>query len=277
MVKKLVLTVLVLVFLVEIYVLLKMLFFVKDYNVNGEDVLIGHAFYEIDGDTYTNSKEAFLEGYKNGLRIFEVDCILTKDDKVVLAHGWGEDDYMQEIPTEEEFLKTKILGKYTPMSFKDLLNLMEEYPDITIVTDSKYTNAEYVTKEFNYILEEARKLDKVNLLDRFIIQIYNEEMYDTLQGIYPFKNIIFTLYKRWEGDIEEFKTICDWSNKHNIKTITMWDFLCTDEILNIAKEYNLNICVHTENDINSAVNFLNNGVYAIYTDNIKANDIFKNY
>ena len=159
------------------------------------------------------------------------------------------------------------------MSFKDLLNLMEEYPDITIVTDSKYTNEEYVTKEFNYILGEARKLDKVNLLDRFIIQIYDEEMYDTVQKIYPFENIIFTLYQRWKGDIEEFKAICKWSHEHDVKTITIWNFLCTDEIIDIAKEYNINICVHTENNINSAINFLNNGVYAIYTDNIKANDI----
>ena len=91
--------------------------------------------------------------------------------------------------------------------------------------------------------------------------------------IYPFENMIFSLYQRWQGDQEEFEAICSWSKKHNLKAITIWNSLCTNQIMDIAKKYQVNICVHTENNVRRAINFLNNGVSAIYTDKIKIEDI----
>ncbi len=236
--------------------------------------LIGHSFFGIDGNAYTGSKEAFLVGYDKGIRTFEVDFQFTSDDKLVLIHDWTIHNTFKEVPTEEEFLNTKILGKYTTMSFKDLLSLMEEYPDIFIVTDSKYTDNEFVKKTFETILNMTKELHKEYLLDRFIVQIYHEEMYDIVTNIYPFKNIIFTLYQRWfNDDIEDFKEICKWSEEHHIKAITMMNAYYSDTLMEILKEYHLDVYLHTENDVNKAREFLSDGVRGIYTDTIGEKDI----
>ncbi len=239
-----------------------------------KDTLIGHSFFGIDEISYTGSKEAFLIGYDKGIRTFEVDLGLTKDEKLVLIHDWSIFNTFSSIPTEEEFLKTKILNKYTTLSLTDLLNLMEEYQNIFIVTDSKYTEEESIKKEFQYLVNKAKELGKEKILNRFIIQIYNENMYDIVEEIYPFKNIIFTLYQRWNGsDYLDFENIVKWSKEKNIKGITMWNYLYNDTIKEIITRYNINIYVHTENDINKAKEFLKNGVTGIYTDFIGEKDL----
>lgn len=93
-------------------------------------MLIGHSFGSIDGNTYTGSLEAFQKKYEEGIRIFEVDFATAADGNIVLRHDWDAD--LQEgissenIPTSEEFKKILIKGKYTPLTFIDLLQLMEE-------------------------------------------------------------------------------------------------------------------------------------------------------
>ncbi len=173
------------------------------------DSLISHALGQINEDTYTNSKEAFLNSYNNGLRTFEVDLQLTSDQKVVLSYYW-EKNFNNKIPTEEEFLNAKIKGKYTPLSFKDLLHIVNDYPDIWIITDSKYIDKENISTEFVEMKNTAIQENLLKVFDKFIIQIYNEEMLSIIKSIYPFENIIFTLYTRWNGDLQEFEEICKW-------------------------------------------------------------------
>ncbi len=236
----------------------------SNFNWEGSKI-IGHAFFNIDGEAYTNSKEAFLNGYNLGVRTFEVDMELSKDNKLVLIHNWENDNIL----TEEEFLKTKIKGKYTPLAFTDLLDFLASYPDIWIVTDTKYIKEELVKKEFEEMVRIAKETSRTELLNKLVIQIYNEEMYDTVKNIYPFNNIIFTLYQRWDGsDINEFEKICKWSSEHNIKAVTMWTNILRKEVKDLADKYNLDIYVYTENDINFAKEHILNGAKGIYTDTI---------
>lgn len=234
--------------------------------------IIAHAFGRIDGYDYTNSLEAFEENYNKGVRTFEVDLDMTSDDKVVLRHDWDfaiqagiSSEY---IPTEEEFLAIPILEKYTPMSFADLCLLMKKYPDIWIITDSKYPDKENVRKQFNIIVRTAEECNAVAALDRMVVQIYNEEMYEQLKEIYPFKSFIFTMYMRWNGGVKGFTDICRWCVNHNIDVITMWYYLPSEDIKEIAGRYNMDIYVHTVDDISEALEFLKEGIKGIYTDNI---------
>lgn len=242
------------------------------YNLwTGSDI-IGHAFGRIDSYDYTNSLDAFEENYNKGLRTFEVDLQMTSDDKVVLRHDWGQAIQAgissEHIPTEEEFLTMPILEKYTPMSFADLCLLMKEYPDIWIVTDSKYTDVENVKKQFNILVQTAEECNAVDVLDRMVIQIYNERMYGQLKEIYPFKSFIFTLYMRWDGSDEGFVDICRWCVNHDLDVITMWDYFASEDIQEIAQRYNRSIYVHTVNDVSAAKEFLKQGIRGVYTDDI---------
>lgn len=181
-------------------------------RVEENNILIGHSFGSIDGYTYTGCLEAFQKKYEQGLRIFEVDFAVAADGNIVLRHDW--DVALQEgissanIPTSGEFKEIPIHGKYTPLTFIDLLELMEEYPDIWIVTDSKEVGEEEVKAEFEEMVREAEEVELLEVLDRFIVQIYNETMYDIVKEVYPFSEYIFTLYMRWDGAQDEFENIC---------------------------------------------------------------------
>lgn len=206
-------------------------------------VTIGHSFGEIDGHSYTGSLEAFRYNYEKGLRVFEVDMEITSDDKVVLRHDWNqkiqEGISSADPPTQERFLSIPILGEYTPLSFEELCSIMMEYPDIWIVTDTKYKDPKMVNKQFAIIKETALKADALNVFDRFIVQLYSEEMYETVEAIYPFESYIFTMYQRWFGDDEaEFTKICRWSYEHNVDNIAMGRDLVNKEILEISSQYN---------------------------------------
>ena len=233
--------------------------------------IVGHSFGSIDGHSYTGSKEAFLERYSLGYRTFEVDLEMTSDNKVVLKHDWKWQ--IQEgidIPTEAEFLASPISGTYTPLSFSDLCLLMKEYPDIWIVTDSKYTDSGNVKKQFNIMVQTAQKCGAVEVLDRIIVQVYNTEMYEVLQDdIYPFHSFILTLYQYgFKGSAEEFVEICRWCADQDVDAITMWYYLSSDEICEIAERYNRDVYLHTVNDVPLARELLEKGSRGIYTDEI---------
>jgi len=240
-------------------------------------VTIGHSFGEIDGRSYTGSLEAFQYNYEKGLRVFEVDMEITSDDKVVLRHDWNqkiqEGISSADPPTQERFLSIPILGEYTPLSFEDLCGIMREYPDIWIVTDTKYKDPEMVNKQFTIMKETALKADALDVFDRFIVQLYSEEMHEVVEAIYPFESYIFTMYQRWFGDDEaEFTKICRWSYEHNVDNIAMgWDLVNTD-ILEICNRYHLDVYVNTVNKADEAKQLLKDGVKGIYTDRLSASD-----
>ena len=250
------------------------------YNLWQGSNIVGHSFGYIDGYSYTGSKEAFEENYEKGYRTFEVDLALTSDDKMVLRHDWDqpiqEGISSENIPTQEEFLSVPIYEMYTPLSFYDLCLIMQEYPDIWIVTDTKYRDEEVVKKQFSIIVSTAKECNAEEVLDRLVIQIYNESMYEALKEVYPFKSFIFTLYKRWDGTTEEFIKICRWCIEHNVDVITMWEQPWNEEIREIAERYKRDVYLHTVNDVPTAVEYLKNGVRGIYTDGIRPEELEEN-
>lgn len=240
-------------------------------------VTIGHSFGEVDGHSYTGSLEAFRCNYEKGLRVFEVDMEITGDDKVVLRHDW--DQRIQEgissadPPTQERFLSIPILGEYTPLSFEDLCGIMMEYPDIWIVTDTKYKDPEMVKKQFTIMKETAIEADALDVFDRFIVQLYSEEMFEAVETVYSFDSYIFTMYQRWfGGDEAEFTKICRWSYEHNVDNIAMgWD-LVNKDILEISSRYHLDVYVNTVNKAEKAKELLKDGAKGVYTDRLSPSD-----
>lgn len=233
---------------------------------------IAHACGIIDGYEYTNSLEALEYNYGLGQRAFEIDFLLTSDEKLVLRHDWN-DSYQSgigdwHIPDIVEFKEKKIIGVYTPMDICDLVKFMKEHDDIIVITDTKYLDSDLIVKEFTQIEEALKEEDAEYLVDRFIVQIYRDYMLEDVRSVFPAKNIIFTMYQVWTGDVDTFPEICEFCKKNNIKYITMWYYLATDEILNIAKSYGIEVCVHTVNDREEAESYLERGVCSIYTDKL---------
>ena len=235
---------------------------------------IVHALGGIDSDAYTNSREALLNSYEKGGRVIEADIEYTSDGELVLIHNWKkktlrdilgiETDRDEEALSLEEFKERKIYGKYTPMTFRELMEFMGEHEDMMLVLDGKYEEGDDVRRQYGDILKIAGEYGE-DIKDRLIPQIYNEEMYDVIMELYDWKSVIFTWYKLNEDtlDPEEIFEFCD---QHDIRVCTMEDSRENPLIDRTAAKYGVSIYVHTINDEAQRDRLFDSGVAGIYTD-----------
>lgn len=236
------------------------------------DTLIAHACGGINGCSYSNSVEAFEQSYANGIRSIEVDFQFTSDDKLVCCHSWDgqlcngyEADH---IYSEEEFLNIRIYDQFTTMSLEDLFGLMKKYTDVWIVTDTKYPKTEDIQKEFEILLKTAKATNSMDVLDRFVVQLYNYEMYDVVEQIYPFPSYLLTLYMIGGTDPESFTDHCRFLFDRKIGAVTMWNDWVTPEVMEIANRYGISVYAHTLNCVEDIEELKAMGVRGFYTDDV---------
>lgn len=248
-----------------------------DYSWVDLDPYIAHAFGGVLDDAYTNSYEAFLLNYQLGHRIFEVDFFITDDGKTVAAHDdehWRANTVIQNDAganlsnktsaafTYANFMSSLWYGKYHPVDLDLLFDILQEYPDIYIVTDTKFFDEENVRKQFTAFVEAGKAVD-ITLLDRFIPQIYIPEMFDWIMDVYPWKSVIYTLYAspNWTPE-----NVVEFTKESGVKYITIFYPLASQETLNLWQSANLIVGAHTINDFSAAEEAFTRGVQNIYTD-----------
>lgn len=238
-----------------------------------KETVIAHGLGAIGDLTTPNCLESFQAAYAAGVRVFEADMRLTRDGQVILRHDYGTD--WTQIPTREDFLSEKVDGLYTPLSFRDLLLLMEQYPDVCVITDSKFTDSDVFYIQFDAMLADARELGLTYLFDRMFIQIYSSNMKTALDNIYSFPHYIYTLYQDtnpFKGTEEDFRSRASLCQERGISGITMDDYWWKPEFAAIADEYGINVYVHTVNDLDHAKELIRDGVDAVYTDYLVPGD-----
>lgn len=232
--------------------------------------LVAHAMGAIDSISYTNSLEAFEYNYNNGIKIFEVDLVMTSDDHLVLRHYWNENELnknnFSKKLTLKEFNDSKILGKYTPIDLEKLLTLLEKNKDIYFILDIKETDREVIKKCFKYISEKL-KGKNTEVINRLIPQVLNPEMFYDAKKIIDFPTIYYGLYTT--NVKEEEERILNFVEKENIFAVSMWDYSYNDEFAKKLKDLGAKIYVHTINSKEDAIKFLEKRVDGIYTDIIK--------
>lgn len=219
----------------------------------------------------TNSIDALIENYKKGTRIFEVDLIETSDGYIVARHDWLPYLYemLEQQPvtddahalTLEEFKSMKINKQYEPATLDDILNLMLEYPDIYIVTDTKTTTSEDTSRVFKHIVDFVKTKDE-ELLKRIYPQIYNKESYYALMDVYPFKNVLYTLY--YETSSKE--DILNFSIREDIRGIVIPDYYYTDDFCHQLRSLGMDVYVHTVNNLKEINKYLSQSVTGVFSD-----------
>jgi glycerophosphoryl diester phosphodiesterase len=229
----------------------------------------GGALHGIDGEiiTYTNSLEAIEQNYQRGHRFFEIDFSLTKDGKLAAVHDWEQRKAITQaewtdVPTNEEWKAEKIHGTYTTLDIDDIITLMVKYRDMFIVTDTKETEENIVAKQFMEIYKAAEQIN-IEILDRFIPQIYYPEMLKTIYAVYPFKNVIYTLYQSSQSDEKVVEFV---KNHNSIYAVTMWPYRATENFVSELTKLDKRIYVHTVNKFEEAYQIMQNGVSGLYTD-----------
>lgn len=240
---------------------------------------IAHALGPCEDWVGRNCLEGFEAAYAQGTRIFEADIIFTADGDLALRHDWGNSLITGFSPgwvsTMEEFKSfAPILGKYTPLSFRDLLMLMDLYPDILVITDTKLVEQEAASTQLTFMVDEARELGLLHVLDRIYIQLYNTQMYETARRVYDFPHYILTLYASgYDGTTEMFTQFADFCAENGIEGITMWDYWWKPEFRQILEDRGLRGYVHTVDDPARAGELLKQGVSGIYTNSLTEGEL----
>lgn len=242
--------------------------------------VVAHAMGGINGYTYTNSLEAFVANYERGTRVFEVDLLLTTDQQLVGRHEWTGNmskllGQLDILPTNKQgvvldhkqFMDTPILKIYSPVDIEKLLDLLQQYPDAYIVTDTKETKPELINKQFT-LLTEAAKLRDPNLLERIVPQIYNQTMLDEINEVYVFPEILYTLYQSKDTD----EQVIDFVRRTGVD-ITMPVSRATKSFVKQLSKAGARVYVHTINDEEEIRKLSRIGVDGFYTDFVPEQDL----
>lgn len=234
--------------------------------------LIAHGLGGISGYAVTNSYEAFVANYEKGHRLFEVDLILTSDEKLAARHDWhyySSEELQPTLPEEskegpipfKEFVSHPILEKYNPIGIKKIVELLQKYPDVYFVTDTKETDPGLVRIQFEQIVQTAKKTDPA-LLDRIIPELYTEEMIRIVRDIHPFKHLFFSLYLSNYSLQETVDIIRD----YDVKAVAMPTERATPELVQAIRGAGAVVYAHTVNDIGELNALRAVGVNGFYTD-----------
>ena len=234
---------------------------------------VAHSFGDLNGSTYVASYETFYQSYDEGFRAFEADFIFTSDGYVVCRHLWTDSNLQKgisssNIPTRDVFKSTLMYGQYTPITFTDLCELILNYPDIYIITDTKTLDTDENVSYFTEMVKEAKEAGMEEALDHIVLSVFSKSMLEPILEIYPFKNIIYATYIDWDGNITAFQNYCRWCGNNGVDSISMWSFNYNESVQSIADYYGIDVYVHTVNDADEARNYLAMGARGIYTDSI---------
>ncbi len=241
--------------------------------------IITHALGSLDGLTYLNSRESFINFYDKGCRLFEVDLTKTSDGVWVCRHNWKEplgqwDGEERKVLSSEEFLNTPIYGKYTPMTFEDLLKLLKEYPDAFVMLDSK----QYSVRNYQRTLEDYAQYREIAInagieetLGQIIPEIYNSAMFSGTAQLYKFPSYIYSLWQ--EYSVEELNDIADFCQTSHIGAVTIYCDYWSEEIQKIFDEREILVYIYTVNDKEEAVNYRQNGAAGVCTDILLAENL----
>ena len=245
----------------------------ENYNI------ITHALGGLDDLTYLNSRESFINYYDKGCRLFEVDLTQTSDGAWVCRHNWKEslgqwEGEKRKVLSLDEFLSTPIYGKYTPMTFEDLLKLLDEYPDAFVMLDSKQysvRNYQRTLEDYAQYREIAIKAGIEHTLGQIIPQVYNSAMYPGTALLYKFPAYIYSLWQDYSE--EELKIIADFCQTNQIKAVTIyWDYW-SEEVQKIFDERDILVYIYTINDKEKARGYLAKGAKGICTDVLIADSL----
>ena len=232
---------------------------------------IAHCLGTVDGQIYTNSKEAFEQSYEAGFRVFEADLAIAADGVLVVRHDFdansasnlGQPGLVGEV-TSEQHLSTPILEEYTALDAVGLLELLAEHPDAWLVTDTKQTDPDTVRQIFAKLVAAARQAGGVELLDRVIVQIYNTELKDVVEECWPFDHWILTTYLLPADS--DYGGLAGWCTENGVPVLAMPAERVTAERVAAVMDQGVRVYVHTLNDPQAVSDCLALEVDGVYSD-----------
>lgn len=118
------------------------------------------------------------------------------------------------------------------------------------------------------VVEETVEI--IPLLDRMVVQIYNQEMFHAVQEVYPFEHWVYTLYQTADPDFHEIGQFC---SDNGIDVVTINYTVFTREKWDILNQYGIKVYVHTVNRLFDVYHAQYNGAHGFYSDILTPADV----
>jgi glycerophosphoryl diester phosphodiesterase len=220
--------------------------------------LIAHAGGGLNGQIYTNLREAFDLAYANGFRLLETDLQWTSDEHLVLLHDWNETwQALVGLPPGRRgfaaFTRAEVIEGGTPMTIDDLADWTSGHPGAWIVSDAKTGNLAALRRI------RARRPD---LAARVVPQIYHPRELAPVVAM-GYEHVILTLYRWSEASDDE---VVAFAADHDLFAVTMpWDQALEGDLVRRLRDAGRIVYVHPVNDPALAERLRAAGVHGVYT------------
>lgn len=228
---------------------------------------IAHGCGAIQGDTVTNSQEAFEQTIANGFQYIEVDMAFTTDGQIAMIHDWESSaSYYLGLGQNKavsfaQYQQCRVMNKYTPLDMDRLAEILQQHPQVSVITDTKEDNLAiltYIQKNYPQIVAQV------------IPQIYQYEEYDAVKAL-GYDKIILTLYKMTNE--RNGARIAKFVQEHQIYAVTMPVELASSGLAKTLQSYGIAVYMHTVNSLQQTVTAINAGAYGIYTDSLLPEEV----
>jgi glycerophosphoryl diester phosphodiesterase len=172
--------------------------------------LVPHGLGALGSKLVSNSKEALLQQYGKGHRVFEVDLKVDSNGEIVCNHG---PDFRGGVKWTLADLKAKLSKNYTVMSLKEFAEVLHDYKDIFFLTDLKDKamicppNSDWFWKQF---VSTIKKVD-VEVLDRAVPTVARIEELQSIRNAWNWSVIGIDLWspgipiEKWRKFLELVK------------------------------------------------------------------------
>ncbi|MEE0978499.1 MAG: glycerophosphodiester phosphodiesterase family protein [Muribaculaceae bacterium] len=138
---------------------------------------IAHGGGAIEGHPVTNTLEAVDNAISRGVKYIELDLVTTSDGQLVAAHDWGTFAEQTGVeasaaspPAYDTFRRSRVYGKFKPMTAEMIDSVLRANPDIHLVTDK---------------IQDMALVDKSlgDFRDRMLVECFSKEQYSECQRL----------------------------------------------------------------------------------------------
>lgn len=230
--------------------------------------LMGHAFGGMDDKTYHNTMAALEHGIETGYKDFEIDFSYTTDGRLVLSHGWSPSNckclgitYKPDFDnmTYERVMNMPIHGNPI-MDARQFYERVKDEPDYRFEVDFHFVQ-EHRKEMVQELVKDFENDGQV--LDRLLMQVYTQQMYQIIDGVYHFKNYSY-LAGKYVYRLDEFLTFC---LDKGICAIALRANLAKREYIDKIHNAGLYVMTYTiQRDADYAKHLLDSGIDTICTD-----------
>ena len=177
------------------------------FHQNGTRTLIAHGG-GVGPCLYANSQEAVIGALDKGFTFIELDLLKTRDKHLLAAHDWDTfctlTGTAAQPDTLNEALSLRIAGSQTPLSGSMINSLMQQHPEMLLVTD-KVSDFELLLREIPHpkrmIVEVFSPQDYVRALSAGILYpafciSHSIALQQALEHRYPLVTISVELFQQ---------------------------------------------------------------------------------